>query len=81
MKDQGDCGSCWAFSAAGALEGQYFTKKGKLVSLSEQQLMDCSWKYENYGCNGGNVDRAFKYVEESGICSDTDYPYLSYVSK
>ena len=79
MKDQGDCGSCWAFSATGALEGQHFRRKESLVSLSEQQLMDCSWPYDNYGCDGGKVDRAFDYVGNNGLCAEKDYCYFSYV--
>ena len=79
VKDQGDCGSCWAFSATGALEGQLFKRKELLVALSEQQLMDCSWAYDNYGCDGGKVDRAFDYVRNNGLCSETDYSYFSYV--
>ena len=80
VKDQGDCSSCWAFSATGALEGQHFRRKGSLIALSEQQLMDCSWKYDNYGCDGGKVDRAFDYASNNGICAAHDYKYLSYVS-
>ena len=80
MKDQGDCGSCWAFSATGALEGQHFRRKESLIALSEQQLMDCSWDYDNYGCDGGKVDCAFDYVTNNGICANSDYSYLSYVS-
>lgn len=80
VKDQGDCGSCWAFSATGSLEGQYFRRKDTLVALSEQQLMDCSWAYDNYGCDGGKVERAFDYISNNGLCAESDYSYLSYVS-
>jgi len=75
VKDQGQCGSCWAFSSTGSLEGQNFIKNKELISFSEQELVDCAKTEGNQGCSGGLMDYAFVFVEKKGICTEKDYPY------
>lgn len=76
VKNQGQCGCCWAFSAVGAMEGLIMITTGNLVSLSEQQILDCDESDGNQGCNGGYMDNAFQYViNNGGVTTEDAYPY------
>ena len=74
VKNQGQCGSCWAFSSTGALEGAYQISTGTLASFSEQQLVDCDHN-GSAGCNGGSMEGAFQWYESNLADSEADYPY------
>lgn len=76
VKDQGNCGSCWSFSATGALEGAYKIKYGTLISFSEQNLVSCDTI--DSACNGGLMDNAFSWTKSNGgLCTESGYPYTS----
>ena len=77
VKNQGPCGSCWAFAAAGSIESAYAIKTDKLVNLSVQQLLDCS--DENCGCDGGLPHKAFEYATKNALTTDKAYPYTATV--
>lgn len=77
VSNQGNCNSGWAFSAIGAIEGAWAQAGNTLQQLSEQELIDCSSRYGNSGCNGGTMDYAFNYVINKGITSDSAYPYTA----
>ncbi|KAL6763487.1 hypothetical protein V8C86DRAFT_2496198 [Haematococcus lacustris] len=78
VKDQASCGSCWAFATTGAMTGAWFLATGQSISLSEQQIVDCSWDHEVNGCSGGWVENALEYIslDAGGAVQEADYPYM-----
>lgn len=81
IKNQGQCGSCWAFSTVQSIESAMAIKYGSLYNLSVQQLVDCDNILNNgydHGCEGGSMDIAFSWtIKNKGLCLDTEYPYVS----
>jgi C1A family cysteine protease len=77
VKDQGQCGSCWAFSAVGTVESAYALAAGKLGSYAEQQLVDCDTTGGSQGCNGGFNQYGISYIGSTGIASESSYPYTA----
>jgi C1A family cysteine protease len=78
IKDQGQCGSCWAFSTMGTLESAYKISTGQLHSLAEQQLVDCDW--DDDGCSGGwphTALESYGYLSKAGVCSESSYAYTA----
>jgi len=75
VKNQGSCGSCWAFSTVGSLEGRAQLAKGNLQQFSEQQFVECDRGFGDRGCMGGLMDNAFKYAHQADICTEDSYPY------
>jgi len=80
VRDQGQCGSCYAFSSISAIETAYALKRGTLYSLSEQQVVDCSTPYGNLGCNGGLPGKVYTFIKAKGAATQASYPYTGVAS-
>uniref|UniRef100_UPI00398F0E7A digestive cysteine proteinase 2-like isoform X2 n=1 Tax=Pristiophorus japonicus TaxID=55135 RepID=UPI00398F0E7A len=80
VKDQAVCGSCWSFGATGVLEGALFLKTGYLIPLSQQMLVDCTWGFGNYACNGGLEWKTFEWIMKHGGIADAE-SYGSYMGE
>merc|ERR1712187_464421 len=81
VKNQGKCGSCWTFSATGAMEAHIAIQFNRYIDLSQQQLLDCSADYGEKGCDGGNMPGAYAYARDNGMMSAGDYPYQGRVGQ
>ena len=79
--NQGSCGSCYAFSAVEAIQSLHYMDKGTMIIFSKQQVVDCSGKFQNEGCDGGYMQEVFEYVMEYGIERESDYKYRGYDEK
>jgi len=77
VKDQGQCGACWSFATTGGVESVVALKHGSLVSLSEQELVDCAGEFGGSGCGGGSNDIGYKYAQAYGLCTEQAYPYTA----
>ncbi len=77
VRNQGQCGSCWAFAATAASESLFALANNKMANFSEQQLVDCSGDYGNNGCGGGLATNAFRYIVDNGIAGQKNYPDYS----
>jgi cathepsin H len=78
VKNQGKCGSCWTFSTTGSMESHNFLRTGEMVLLSEQQLVDCAFNFDNHGCSGGLPSHAFEYIASvGGLDTEATYQYTA----
>lgn len=75
VKYQKECGACYSFTSIGAIQSAYLIQEGKNINLSEQQIVDCSAPYGNYGCVGGWTINAYKYIKDNGVVFESDYPF------